>query len=74
VIIRLTTFNWPSDCGWNAELICSLTPTMLNNSVQNKLVNTVSQSLTIEHGRPWSLTISSKKVFATDAAKGDPKQ
>jgi hypothetical protein len=49
--------------------MCNLTPANRNNSVQNKLVKIVSRSLTIEHGRPWSFTISSKKALATEAAE-----
>jgi hypothetical protein len=68
VITLLTTSDCPSVCRWKAELIFNVTPASLNSSDQNVLVNTVSWSLTIDQGIPWSLTMLLKKALTTDAA------
>jgi hypothetical protein len=43
---------WPSDCGWNAVVIRSLTLERRISSFQNKEVNTGSLSDTMDWGRP----------------------
>jgi len=50
-------------------LIFSLVPWSLKSSFQNKLMNMVSLSLTIEAGIPCNLTTSLTKVSATDLAE-----
>ena len=54
--------------GWNAELIRSCTPAILNKSRQTWPVSTGSRSLTIDSGRPWRRTMSLKKARATEDA------
>ena len=67
-IVRLVTSDCPSVCGWNAELMSSLTPARRNSSAQKLLVKTGSRSLTMDVGKPWRRTMSVKNARATDAA------
>ena len=39
---------WPSDCGWKADVMCSLVPVRRINSFQNAEVNTESRSETMD--------------------------
>lgn len=66
-MILFVISDCPLDYGWKAELISNLTPARRNNSNKKELVKTVSQSLTMEQGNQYSLTISSKKALATEA-------
>jgi hypothetical protein len=52
VITRLAASVWPSDCGWNVEVMCSLAPIRRINSFQNVEVNTGSRSDTMDCGIP----------------------
>ncbi|WVZ89674.1 hypothetical protein U9M48_036047 [Paspalum notatum var. saurae] len=64
----LVASNCPSDCGWKAEDMLSLTHDKRNNSCQKPLVNMGSRSLTIEVGNPWERTMSAKKTWAMNVA------
>ena len=64
----LATSDWPSDWGWNAELICSFVPVALNSTCQNAEVNTRSRSETIEVGIPCRRKTLPKNALATVSA------
>lgn len=51
---------------WKVMLMCSLTSVILIKWHHMTLVNTESQSLTIDIGKPWSHTILAKKVHAME--------
>ncbi|KAG2561917.1 hypothetical protein PVAP13_8KG216601 [Panicum virgatum] len=67
-MVLFTASDWLSVCGWNAVLIRSCTPTILNMSRQMCPVKTGSLSLTIDVGNPCRRTMSLKKALATDEA------
>jgi hypothetical protein len=50
MMILLVISNWSSVYGWNVELVQSLVPVSRNNSFHSVLVNTESQSLTMDDG------------------------
>ena len=63
---QLAASDWPSDCGWNVVVMCSLAPMRRISSRQNMEVNTGSQSKTMDCGIPWRRTMSVKNACATD--------
>jgi hypothetical protein len=67
-MILLTTSDWPSDWGWNADDRLSLTPAVESSSDQKRLVQTGSLLLTILLGIPCRRTMESKKARATVVA------
>jgi hypothetical protein len=69
VIILFVASDWSSLYRWNADNILSLMSVSSNNSRQNKLVNAMSQSLTIELGMSCKRTMLSKKALATVVTK-----
>jgi hypothetical protein len=68
-MMLLVTSDCPSVCGRNAELMRSYVPDNRNISHHTLLVNTGSRSLTMDIGRPWSLTTWSKNALATVSAE-----
>lgn len=68
-ITRLAASVWPSDCGWKADVMCSLVPSRRISSFQNVEVNTGSRSDTMDWGTPWRRTMSVKNACATDSAE-----
>jgi hypothetical protein len=62
IITRLATSDCPSDCGWNAVVMCSLVPMSRMSSHQNVEVKMGSWSDTMDCGTPCRRTISAKKA------------
>lgn len=60
---------WPSDCGWNAVVICSLIPVRRISSFQKMEVKTGSRSEMMDWGIPCSLTMPEKNAWATVSAE-----
>jgi hypothetical protein len=68
-ITRLAASVWPSDCGWKADVMCSLVPNRRISSFQNVEVNTGSRLDTMDCGTPWRRTMSVKNACATDSTE-----